>query len=93
VVTTRFDEAPLFARRLHQNQVRKGEIARGARNMDTPVDLQEHFSGGLAPVDYLGDPQVLFRLEPDSIGHPALFPQSQRYFGWMRRFGCVDTRW
>jgi len=32
-------------------------------------------SGGPAPVDHLGHPQVFFRLEPDAIGHPAFPPQ------------------
>src|ERR1700680_2005779 len=40
------------------------------------TDLQGCSSGGLPPVDHLGDPQVFLLLEPDAIWHPALFPQS-----------------
>jgi hypothetical protein len=57
------------------------------------TDLQECSSGSLPPVDHLGDPQVFLLLEPDAIGHPALFPQSKRYFGWLRSWGRVDARW
>ena len=48
-------------------------------------------SGGLAPVDHLGDPQVFFRLEPDTIRHPAFLSQRKRYFGRVRSWGRVDT--
>jgi hypothetical protein len=57
------------------------------------TDLQGRSSGGLPPIDHLGHPQVFLLLEPDAIGHPALFPQSKRYFGWLRRWGHVDARW
>jgi hypothetical protein len=54
-------------------------------------NLQASSSGGLAPVDDPGYPEVLLLLEPDAIGHPALLPQGERYFGWVRPSGCVDT--
>jgi hypothetical protein len=52
---------------------------------EAPPRSAKFSSGGLAPVDDLGHPQFLFRLEPDTIGHPALLPQSKRHFRWLRR--------
>jgi hypothetical protein len=31
------------------------------------------------------------RVEPNAIGHPTLLPQSNRYLGRVRTWGCVDS--
>jgi hypothetical protein len=54
-------------------------------------DLQACPSGSFAPVDYLGDPQILLLLEPDAIRHPALLTESKCHLHWARSRGRVDT--
>jgi hypothetical protein len=42
-------------------------------------------SGGLTPIDHLGDPHGLISVEPNAVGLPPFLSEGDRYFDGSRR--------